>query len=435
MKILQVHNAYRERGGEWEVFHSERELLADGGHEVTPFLKDNREALSGLLPRIRQPFRTHYSVRSREEVRKELRRCQAGLMHVHNFFPLLTPSIFDAALEERVPSVMTLHNYRLIHPNGQLMHDGKIDERSVRGSAWTCVPDGVYRNSILQTAVVAYMIEYHRKKGTWNRVPTRFIALTEFAKRKFVEGGLPEERIRVKPNFIHDPFEKGGVLDGQPVSPEERITKAGEYGESQVPDPGGPHDRGGEETGRRQGRSAQGGGSPYFLYAGRISREKGVEDLIRCWNRYQIDAELRILGDGPERKKLEEMSDPNMSIRWLGRQAREEVLRQMHGATALLFPSRWYEGFPLTLVEALSVGCPAIVTRIGSQAEIIRHGEAGFQVQPGNIDEIRTAARSLLEQPALRRALSETAREEYLAKYTPEINLRQLERIYEEAVE
>lgn len=398
MKILQVHNAYRERGGEWGVFHSERELLAGSGHDIVPFLKDNREALSGVLSRLRQPFRTHYSVRSREEIRKELKQHQSELMHVHNFFPLLTPSIFDAASEEGIPSVMTLHNYRLIHPNGLLMHDGEIDERSVRGSAWECVMDGVYRDSVLQTAVVAHMIEHHRKRGTWRRVPTLLIALTEFAKMKFVEGGLPEERIRVKPNFIHDPFGKGGVLQGLPERSEEQ-----------------------DEP-------------PYFLFAGRISREKGVKDLIRCWNRFQIEPELRILGEGPDRKKLEVMSAHNQSIRWLGQKPREEVLRQMYGARALLFPSRWYEGFPLTLVEALSVGCPAIVTRIGSQAEIIRHGETGFHVQPGNLDEIRTAVRALAEQSALRQAISQSAREEYLEKYTPEINLRQLERIYEEAV-
>src|SRR5690625_5073635 len=204
MKILQIHNLYRQAGGEDVVAEQEAKLLMENGHQVDRWIRDNKKELKSPLARLRLPFTTHFSSRSLQMARQRLRKGRHDLMHVHNFFPLFTPSIVRAARQMGVPSVMTLHNYRLMHPNGQLYTDGEIDERSVGGSAGRCVPDGVYRGSILQTAVVARMIEYHRKQGTWDHVPSLFITLTRFEREKLAEGGLPaEDRKSTRLNSSH----------------------------------------------------------------------------------------------------------------------------------------------------------------------------------------------------------------------------------------
>lgn len=439
MKILQVHNLYRLPGGEDVVAEQEASLLGEH-HTVEQWMRDNTTELRPLYRRLLLPLTTHYSRASRKRMEKRLRRGGYDLMHVHNFFPLFTPSIFEAARDCGVPSVLTLHNYRLIHPNGLLFHDGEIDERSVKGSAWSCVRDGVYRDSLLQTAVVARMIEYHRRRGTWHRVPTLFIALTDFARRKLAEGGLPEERIRVKPNFSADPGDeiflrrmqrlRASSMPGARHATEAvRSDPADAVVAAQKP-PTGTGGTGGPGRIPEVGDTAEN----YFLFAGRVSREKGVRDLVETWLRHRPDATLRIAGDGPESRELQTMSKGHPGIRWLGRIDRENLLRQMEGATALLFPSRWYEGFPMTLVEAFSVGCPAIATDIGSQGEIVEEERSGLRVPVGDTLALAGAVQRLSD-PALVQRLSEGARRQYLERYTPERNYSRLMEIYREAIE
>lgn len=390
MKILQLHNLYREAGGEDVVAKLEAELLGKE-FDVDRWIRDNSYELNSFFTRLGLLFTTYYSSRSRLETVSRLRSGNYDLMHVHNFFPLFTPSVFDAASEVGIPSLLTLHNYRLIHPNGMLYHDGEIDERSVKGSAWSCVWDGVYRNSRIQTAVVAHMIEYHRKKGTWDRVPTLFIALSNFAKKKLSEGGIPADRIVVKPNFVSDP---------------------------------------GEEYTRRRNTSDL---SPRFLYVGRISSEKGIEDLIDTWVDQDIEFELCIAGEGPEKDRLQQRTTAHKQVRWLGYLSRDEVLQEMSTATALLFPSRWYEGYPMTLIEAMSTGCPVITTNIGSQAEIIEHEKTGLHVSPGDHESLAESVHRLADQPDFVKQLSVNARQTYLNRNTPEANYRQLTDIYGQA--
>ncbi|MEX1211374.1 MAG: glycosyltransferase family 4 protein [Balneolaceae bacterium] len=395
MKILQIHNRYRQRGGEDVAVEQERALLASR-HEVIAWEKENEVELESLWARIRLLVSTHDSQRSRREMAQRLSDRPVDLVHVHNTFPLFTPGVLEVAREKGIPAVMSLHNYRLIHPNGLLFHEGKIDERSVNGSAWRTVPDGVYRDSILQTAVVAHLIEHHRKKKTWQRVPDLFIVLTEFAKQKLAEGGIPEQKMVVKPNFTEDPF--NGPLSGHPK----------------------PGDRGVKP--------------PVFLYVGRMSREKGVEDVIETWLRHRPQAVLRLIGEGPQKSDLQERSKNNPEIEWAGRLPHEEVLREMARSRALLFSSRCYEGFPMTLVEAFASGCPVIATDIGSQGEIVNEGETGLKVPVSDPDAIAERAGQLIRNPELARRMGETARRIYERNYTPGENLRQLEAIYEEAV-
>lgn len=426
MNLLQVHNFYREKGGEDVVADEEYRLLKNS-HNVQRYQVDNTSDLQSLFSRLKLIVNTHYSGSAARRMKELIRTEGIDLMHVHNFFPLLSPSIFDAARDVGIPSVLTLHNYRLIHPNGQLFHNGSIDRRSIGGSAWRCVPDGVYRDSVLQTAVVAHMIEYHRKRGTWARVPTLFIALTEFARQTFIEGGLPGNRIVVKPNFMEDPFKDGGDqaladsgLNHPAGSPPQ--TAGGKTDPAGVP----PVDGAGSE------------GNPtddYFLYAGRISPEKGIRQLIDYWRTGGVASELRIIGEGPDTESLRQASKGLDNVKWLGGQPRDVVLKQMKEARALLFPSLWYEGFPMILVEALAVGCPVITSNIGSQAEIIEEGRTGLHFDPADPASLARAVGTLSGNSNRRDEMSHQARSAYLDNYTPEINLKLLTEIYRKARE
>lgn len=391
MNILQVHNEYRQRGGEWTVLEQEYELLRKS-FRVDRHLVSSADELNGMLSRLALVWRTGYNRHARNEMSDLLARGQVDVMHVHNFFPLLSPSIFDAAAERGVPSVMTLHNYRLIHPNGLLYSGGEIDESTLNGSLLPSVLRRVYRNSILQTAVVASMIRRHRKEGTWNRVPDRFIALTRFSKQKFVEGGLPEERISVKPNFVHDPLN----------NPEIR---------QQKPD------------------------SPSFLFAGRMEKEKGADLIIDAWLKHNIPYPLHMAGSGGLKAKLKAKSAGSDQIQWHGMMSREELIGLMRRSTALLFPSRWYEGMPMTILEAKALGCPVISSDIGNQAELVRDGIDGLHFRSGDETALAEAVEKLAESSGLRSSLSDQARSDYEVKYTPEINLGLLTGIYREAAE
>lgn len=393
MNILQVHNRYKITGGEWTVLNQEYDLLKKE-HSVDRLIVDNTEKLDTLFNKLKLIFTTHYNHQSKEMVREKIRKTGAEIMHVHNFFPLLSPSIFEASQEEGIPSVMTLHNYRLIYPNGYLMHDGKIDERSIHGSAYSCVLEGVYRNSMLQTAVVAHMIEYHRKRDTWAKNVDCLICLTEFAKAKFVEAGIPGEKMRVKPNFVDDAFRRKNLS--------EMIDQKDDY----------------------------------YLFIGRISEEKGIRTLVNAWNTWKsaTSPQLLILGEGPLKKELQKKSQDNTKISWLGFVERVRVLEILSKAKALIFPSEWYEGMPMTILEAYSAATPVISTNIGSQGEIVHHKRTGLHFEPGKEQSLVETLEHFESINNEHKDMSLAARREYEEKYTPEVNREMLLSIYREFV-
>lgn len=386
MKIVQVHNYYKQPGGESSVVKKEKKLLKHNNNQVLQYTKDNKE-IAGIKDYIQVALNTRYSKKVYKNFKRFLKREFPDIVHIHNFFPLITPSIFDCTIEKNIPSILTLHNYRLLHPNGLMLNDGKVDERSVEGSAYRCVLDRVYRNSIIQTAVVANMIEYHRKKKTWQTKVDGFIALTEFAKEKFVEGGLPAKKIYVKPNFVEDPIEKEKALNF---------------------------------TTDKQG----------YLFLGRISKEKGIEELIEAWIQDKSLPNLFIAGDGPLKNDLEKKTLDLSNINWLGRIPNEKVLGWLKKVKAMIFPSICYEGFPMTILEAFSVGCPVICSNIGSQQSIIDDEITGLHFEVGNKEDLLGKVLKLEQNVNLVNELGSNAREKYLKEYTPEKNYKMLMNIY-----
>jgi glycosyltransferase involved in cell wall biosynthesis len=384
MKILFVHNFYKIKGGEDVVFRNEIELL-NLKNEILEYTVNN-DSINSLLSKVLSFFRVVFSLKAYREFKQCLKLHNPDVVHVHNYFPLLSPSVFYACKNMNIPVVHTLHNYRAVCPTALLMHADEVEERSIKGTSWWAVANKVYRGSFMGTLALAIMVESHKWLGTWQTKLDRFIALTEFSKQKYVEAGWPNHKIVVKPNFIEDPF------DGDTV-----VAKAGGYG----------------------------------LFVGRLSEEKGVDILFKSWA--NTLGKLKVIGDGPLKDFVESKSSG--SIEFLGRKDKSDVLDLVRNADFIVMPSTWYEGFPMVLVEAFACGTPALVSRLGSMKEIVEDGVTGLHFEAGNSQDLAEKAQWLIDNLERTREMGQNARNEYLAKYTPEKNYEVLMDIYQQAID
>jgi glycosyltransferase involved in cell wall biosynthesis len=381
MRILTLHTHYRQPGGEDGVFGAEVALLRDKGHTVVPLTFHNKQLED--VPLLWRAAVTLWNREAYSRVREAIRLHRPDILHVHNTFPLASPAVIHAAKAEGVPVVMTLHNYRLLCVNALFFRQGQVCEACLGRLPWRGALYGCYRESRAASAVVAGMITLHRALGTWNLVD-RFIALTEFARQKFIEGGFPPEKISVKPNFVH-------------------------------PDPGPGEGRGG-----------------YALFVGRLSPEKGLGTLLMAWERLGGKVPLKIVGDGPLAPEVQEAQKRIPGVEWLGRKAPEEVYALMGEASFLIFPSEWYEGFPKVLVEAFAKGLPVLASALGSQGSIVDHGRTGLHFRPRDPEDLAAKVEWLLAHPNELARMRKETRAEYEAKYTAEENYAQLMAIYHE---
>lgn len=382
MKVLIVHNAYRQPGGEDAVVAAEKALLAEYGHGVRLFTVSN-DSVTGVGSRLAAALGAPYSPAARDTLARLLDEQRPDVVHVHNFFPLLTPSIYDACQTAAVPVVQTLHNYRLICPVATLRRNGAICEICVSANAYRSVLHGCYRDSRLGTLAVARMIQIHRRRGTWRNKVDRYIALTQFARSKFIEGGLPAEKIVVKPNFV--------VADHAPA-----------------PLPG-----------QRKGG----------LFVGRLSPEKGIGVLLDAWR--ELDVPLCVAGDGPLLDEVRGQASP--AVIPLGRLSATEVANEMRRAQFLVVPSEWYEGFPVVIAEAYARGLPVIASRLGSLAEIVEDGVTGLHVEPGDAGDLAAKVRWAVDHPDRMHRMGWQAHRRYEERYSPEVNHALLVAIYGEA--
>jgi glycosyltransferase involved in cell wall biosynthesis len=388
LKILLAHSFYQRPGGEDQVVVAEEELLRDTGHEVVTFHRRNTEIADYcVLQTATLGARTVWAWDSYEDLRALLRRERPAVAHFHNLLPLISPSAYYACKSEGVPVVQTLHNYRMICPSANLFRDGHACEECVESSSFApAIAHGCYRNSRTATAAVASMITLHRAMGTWSSEVDCYIALTEFARNKLLTAGLPPANVVIKPNFLQT-------------------------------DPGAGN-------GRRD----------YALFVGRLVSEKGVERLLDVWAKLMYPLPLRIAGNGPLRISVEgAVSRSNGRIEWLGQVPREQATELVKRARFLVFPSEWYEWFPLTLVEALACGTPVIAARIGSVAEIIADGVTGIHFTAGDVEDLACKVQWACSHPDKMAEMGAAARQDFLAKYTAKQNYVTLMEIYERA--
>ncbi len=377
-RVLIVHNAYRYRGGEDRVVESEIELLRQHGHDLQVYRRHNDEVAK--VPAASLAFQAVWSQRTVSDITAIIREFRPAIIHAHNTFPLVSPSLYWAATRAGVPVVQTLHNFRLICLQAMLLRDGRTCEDCVGKAPWRGVVRRCYRGSTMESAVLGGMLSVHRAVGTFRYHVARYIALSEFSRKKFVDGGLPPHRISVKPNFVD-------------VS--------------------------------RQPHSVRTGG----LFVGRLSEEKGINVLLKALELCPGFA-VRVVGEGPEAHRLQ----PHLGAVALGWMPHQAVLNEMHRARYLVLPSICYENFPLAIVEAFACGLPVVASRLGAMAELIEDGRTGLLFNAGSAEDLATTLEWAEANPERMQEMGRNARGVYEAKYTPTGNYVQLRAIYHAAI-
>jgi glycosyltransferase involved in cell wall biosynthesis len=389
VKILLVHNTYQQAGGEDVVFEQERRLLEDHGNLVVTYTRSNHELEAfRLLQRLSIAQRMISSGDSKREIAAVLRIEKPDLVHVHNTFLMISPSVYEACREARVPVLQTLHNYRLCCPAASLFRDGHICNECGERGLWRGIRHGCYRDSHAMTAAVALMLQVHRMRRTWDDSVTAFLALTNFARQKYVEAGLPAEKIHVKPNFV-------------------------------APDPGE--------------RDTPGS---YALFAGRLSPEKGVASLVAAWECLRSPIPLLVVGDGPLRAKLEtECANRGLrQVTFKGQLSLNETRQVIKHAAFLIVPSIWYETFSLNIAEAFACGTPVICSNLGAMRENVADHRTGLHFAPGDVADMAEKVEWAWDHPRELAAMGREARRVYEIRYTPQENYSQLMRIYNQTV-
>lgn len=376
--------------GENQVFEIERQLLARNNHVVATFTRHSDDIRAkGAVGVIQGALATPWNPWMARAMRRQVDDFQPDVVHVHNTFPLLSPAIFHA-IGKRAARVLTLHNYRVFCPAAIPMRAGKVCTECIdKRSAIPAMIHGCYRGSRVATLPLALSVGLHRALGTWVNQVDAFICLSEFQRELMVEAGLPREKVHVKPNFY----------------------------------PGNPDVLAWPER------------KPYVVFAGRLSAEKGVINLLRAWQLWGAAApELRLVGDGELRSELERMAE-GLPVRFLGQVGAEDAQAQIAGARLLVLPSECFEGFPMVVREAFAFGTPAAVSNLGPLPSIVEHGKSGMVFQPGDPQSLLQAVRQAWGTPGLLERLGQGARAEFASKYTEEANYATLMEIYRQAIE
>ena len=391
LAILVVHERYREYGGEDAAVDAQVRMLEGAGHRVELIEVDNDtiDDTSGVAGRVRLAATTIWSTTGIRRVTKAVRAMRPDVVHVHNTFPLLSPAIYGPSRALGPAVVQTLHNFRLVCPNGVLFRDGHPCQDCVgKPVALPGVVHACYRDSVLASGVVAGMLAVHRIRGTWRHDIDRFVALSWFARDRLIRGGVPPSRMRVLRNFVDEP----SAPDGD----------AGED----------------------------------LLFVGRLTEDKGVPILLDAWRSARIPGRLRIAGDGPLGPLVRKAaSEPESRIDALGRLAREATLAEMRRARAVVVPSQWYENCPMTVIEAFACGRPVIATRHGGLAEMVEDGGTGLLVDPRDVAGLTASLARAAADPDLMLVMGRAARRRYEEAYSPDVAYRALIDVYVEAIE
>ena len=381
MRVLVVHNRYQQRGGEDSVVEDEVALLRSAGHQVETVFVTN-DSIAGFADKVRATRDIADGRTARALVPDAVRRFRPDVVHVHNFFPLLSPAVHGRVRALGPATVQTLHNFRLTCAGANLLRDGAPCELCVGRSPLPAILHRCYRGSLVGSAALAHMIATHRRQGTWQRDVDRFIVLSRFARDIFVRAGIPAERIVIKPNAVDDA----------------------------APAPGG----------------ARAG----VLYVGRLSEEKGVTVLADAAR--LTSAPITAVGGGPLAGGLA-ASAPH-TMRLVGTLTRAEARAAMARAVAVVVPSICYENFPIAVAEAFAAGTPVIASRIGALAEIVEDGRTGWLVNPGDAAGLAAAIDRAVSDPQASARRGAAARETFLARYTARTALANLEAAYAEAI-
>jgi glycosyltransferase involved in cell wall biosynthesis len=384
MKILVVHNRYRLPGGEDEVVDREVALLRSHGHAVHSYEKSNADLCAGSgLQRALSAARAIWSPITLREMRGAISAARPDVVHVHNSFAVISPSLYSVCHRSGVPVVQSLHNPRLLCPAATLCRNGSVCERCVgRRVAWPGILRGCYQNSRAHTLICAAVMALHRRMATLDGPIARYITFTEFYRRKFIACGLPAAKLVVKPHFVD-------------------------------PDPG----------------RATGPGT-YALFVGRLAPEKGVQTLLDAWRLLGGKVPLKVRGEGPMAPEVR-LATTTAPIELLGRLSRQELTELIRGARFLIWPSQGnYESFGLVAIEAFACGVPVLCSRTGAMTEVVADGVTGRHFTPGDPGDLAAKVEAAWNDSDGIRRMGLAARRTFEQKYTAEENCRSLLEIY-----
>ena len=388
MNILIVHNYYKLPGGEDTVVQNEKEMLEKRGNKVVLYTRHNNEIDSmNRMQKLLIPVNTIFSVQTYKEIKKLIKDNGINVVHVHNTLNMISPSVYYAAVSLGVPVVQTIHNFRMVCPGATLYRDGHICEDCVGNGLLCSVKHACYRNSKIQTLASAITQMIHRATGIYRKI--NYICLTGFNKEKLLSlKNIRKDRIFIKPNFAN-----GSVKE----------IKASEK-------------------------------KKYYLFAGRLEKIKGIDVLLKAWKLLGEDApELIICGSGELDKNCQSFVKNNSvkNVTFKGQTPHDELMKLMGEARALVFPSQWYEGFPMTITESYSLGTPVIAGDIGNPANLVFDGETGFKFKYDSADALAETIKKMndLADNEYDR-LCNNAYVRYNSSYTEEENYKRLMSIY-----
>jgi glycosyltransferase involved in cell wall biosynthesis len=389
MKILIVHDRYQERGGEDIAVELLIQLLQENGFEISIYERNNDELnLFSWKQKFLFFFDTVYSARTVKEINKVIEDFKPDIAHIHNVFPLISPSVYRVLRQNKIPIVQTIHNYRFMCPNGLFYTQGHLCERCKNGCTIHAIIHKCYRNSVLLSSLYAFSIAFHRSLNTFSAIDS-FIVLNNFTKRKLVESEITHnEKIQVIPNFLSYDLKKNDFNED------------------------------------RQN----------LVYIGRLSREKGVKDVIDCAKRIP-ELCVKIIGTGPVEHELRESAVELQSrIQFTGYLSGEEKRKELESALAIVIPSRCYEQFPITALEAMALGKPLIVPDISGLNEIVDDMRTGLIYEQGNIDDMAQKVNLLLQNHALAKKLGIQARKKFEEQYSKQMYLEKVSSLYESLI-
>lgn len=389
MRILICHNFYQIRGGEAQTVFREKVLLEKKGHGVILFTKDNKEIEDyPFSKKIILLFKTIFSLKTYKEIQRIIKEQRPDIAHVHNIFPLISPSIYFVLKKHNIPIVQTLHNYRFICPNGLFLdNEIRVCEKCTKGNFFHAIMKKCYHGSHFQSLILSLSLKLHGWLRTFSKIDV-FLSPSRFLKNKMVEAGFPEEKIEIKPHFV----------ETNELTPSESF-------------------------------------DDYSVFMGRVAKEKGIFVLMNTFKDLP-ELSCKIIGKGPCYQELKEFVEQNGLVNmellgFIGTEKRFQILKR---AMFMVFPSNWYENFPYVLLESLSLGIPVVASRIGGIPEIIREGENGVLFQPGNVEELKEKILSLVGDRERLLSMRTKAREIAEQNYSQEKGYEVLLKIYKKRV-
>jgi glycosyltransferase involved in cell wall biosynthesis len=383
VKVLQFHNEYVFPGGEDTVATSEAAMLRSFGHDVIEYRRSNKE-LAAAGPFYRSWFylqNIYFSNAVYSQVRALIKKEKPDVAHFHNSFFMIGPAAYEACFDAGIPVVQSLHNYRFLCAAATFYRHGRVCEECLSRGRQAGIRHGCWHGSMLSTWFLTRVIREYEKKGILRRI-SRFIASSDFSRRKFLEAGWDAGRMVVKPNFLDT-------------------------------DPG---------CGPFQGR--------HVLYAGTLQPYKGVATLLKAWGSRSWPMPLKIVGTGPLEQELRALGIRN--VEWLGQRSSGEVLSFMKDALCVVVPSECYENFPRVIIEAYACGVPVVASRLGAMAELVQEGKTGRLFGVGQSAELASVIADLVSKPSLAAQMGSAARRLFEERYTENVNYHQLLRVYQQ---